>query len=86
MIVFILVMIFKSTPFSASDWRAIWINFVIPLFFFGVFLFYYYYYRQIEKKLYPQIMLRQELIRPEELNFHINYDIIDPFALYDNIP
>ena len=25
-------------------------------------------------------------MKPEELNFHVNYDVVDPFALYDNIP
>jgi hypothetical protein len=25
-------------------------------------------------------------MKPEELNFHVNYDVIDPFVLYDNIP
>ena len=25
-------------------------------------------------------------MRPEEINFHINYDVIDPFNIYDNIP
>ena len=42
---------------------------------------------RIEKQLYPQIIQEDgTYLKPEEINFHINYDAIDPFNLYDNFP
>jgi hypothetical protein len=41
----------------------------------------------VENQLHPQIRkIDGSYIRPEEINFHLNYDVVDPFALYDNIP
>ena len=63
------------------------LNFLPCMTFFLVYFSFIGYFTRIERVLYPQI--KQEdgsYILPEEINFHVNYDIIDPFALYDNIP
>lgn len=63
-----------------------YIHFVIPVFFLLVFFTFVTYFKRIESLLYPQIQEDGQLIRPEEINFHFNNEIIDPFTLYDNIP
>ena len=64
------------------------VNFVPPILFMAVYLSFKAYFKRIESQLFPQIRKEQDgtYIRPEEINFHINYDVVDPFALYDNIP
>jgi hypothetical protein len=45
------------------------------------------YFGSIERQLYPYIHDAENgYIKPEEINFHINYDVVDPFALFENIP
>ena len=63
-------------------------NLIPPFLFLGVYLTFRAYFRRIESQLHPQIQKAKDgtYIRPEEINFHINYDVVDPFALYDNIP
>ena len=65
------------------------VNLVPPILFLGVYLSFRSYFARIESKLHPQIRRDHSdgtYIRPEEINVHINYDVVDPFALYDNIP
>jgi hypothetical protein len=63
------------------------LNFLPAIVFFLVYFSLIGYFINIEKLLYPQIKMEDgTFILPEEINFHVNYDIIDPFALYDNIP
>jgi len=45
----------------------------IPAVFLLTYLAQFFYFSKIEKKLQPAID------RPEEINFHLRYDIIDPF-------
>jgi len=61
---------------------------VPPVLFLCVYLAFRAYFARIQAQLHPQIRKDTDgsYIRPEEINFHINYDIVDPFALYDNIP
>lgn len=63
------------------------INILPPIFFLGIFLCYLVNFRNIEKVLYPHIKQSNgTYLKPEEINFHDNYDHVDPFVLYDNIP
>lgn len=77
---------FRMIDLSEEGWSITLLNFLTPIISLAIFAIYYFYFRRIERVLHPQILLKGELIKPEEINFHINYDVIDPFALYDNIP
>ena len=64
-------------------------NLAPPALFLCTYLSFRAYFARIESQLHPQIRrddTTTTYIRPEEINFHIKYDVVDPFALYDNIP
>jgi len=77
-----------SDPHSLLPMLA---NLAPPTLFLCTYLSFRAYFARIECQLHPQIRRDNSggtttYIRPEEINFHINYDVVDPFALYDNIP
>lgn len=66
---------------------ALSVNMLCPVIFFAVFFSYITHFSRVERQLYPQIRKRDgTYIKPEEINFHVNSEIVDPFALFDNMP
>lgn len=92
-LLFLLILVDTSTFLSldqsldSMQLIPIVINFLPCVFFFVVYFSQIGYFSRIERELYPQIKNGQyDYIKPEAINFHENYDIIDPFALFENIP
>jgi len=60
---------------------------IIPFIFFVLFMLTLMYLGRIQKQLYPQILEEDDtLTKPEELNFNVIYETVDPFALYSTFP
>eukprot|EP00347_Sterkiella_histriomuscorum_P016480 403353018 len=83
-------LIYGHEQLTHKDFSSIFLplfNILPPIFFLGIFLSYLVNFKNIERVLYPHIKLSNgKYLKPEEINFHDNYDIVDPFVLYDNIP
>ena len=67
------------------------VNLVPPLLFLVVFISFRVYFSRIKEALHPQIQCRNNgngwsFIKPEEINFHVNYEVVDPFSIFDNLP
>lgn len=60
---------------------------LVPFVFLLKFLLTYMHFKKIDRLLHPHVRKTNgEYLKPEEINFHDNYDVVDPFTLYDNIP
>lgn len=58
-----------------------------PILLFAFLIGFITYFCSIERQLYPQIRSNDgTYIKPEEINFHVNYEVVDPFALFENMP
>lgn len=79
--------LFLSTDMTESTLSRQMLSVLPPIFFLIAFLLLDLSFRRIERVLYPHVKQSNgAYLKPEEINFQDNYDTINPFTLYDNIP